>query len=60
MEDINIVIDTEHMAEYFFSALTSRGYAITKMESEEISDAAFDYLIELGLIDEKLVDEEDD
>lgn len=57
MKEIEVVIDTDVMAEYFFTALTARGYAITQEESEEISDAAFDYLIELGMIDEKFEEE---
>lgn len=50
--EIDIVIDTEDIANYLFQCLIERGYAPTQEEVEELSDIMFDYLVEKQAIQE--------
>ncbi|WP_174733004.1 YozD family protein [Mesobacillus harenae] len=52
MKEIEVFIDTEEIAEFFFHELTKRGYVPTEEELEEIADIMFEYLIEKCIIDE--------
>ncbi|MFS0781540.1 YozD family protein [Bacillus sp. 1P06AnD] len=54
MRDIEVVIDTEEIAEYFFEELTKRGYSPTLEELEEIADITFEYLLDKCIIDEEV------
>lgn len=58
MKEIEVVIDTEEMAEFFYRELIRRGFVPSRIELEEIADITFDYLIEKCIIDEELEGEE--
>ncbi|MBB5355968.1 hypothetical protein HNR43_001946 [Anoxybacillus mongoliensis] len=57
MKEIEVVIDTEEIAEFFYNELVRRGFVPTEREIEEIADIMFDYLIEKCIIDEEIIDE---
>lgn len=52
MREMEVIIDTEEMAEFFYQHLMKRGYVPTEDEVEELADIVFDYLIEKAIIDE--------
>ncbi|PLR66160.1 MULTISPECIES: YozD family protein [Bacillaceae] len=56
MKEIEVIIDTEEMAEFFYNELTRRGYVPSEQELDAIADIAFDYLLEKCIIDEELDD----
>ncbi len=58
MKEIEVVIDTEEIAEFFYNELIRRGFVPSRIELEEIADITFDYLIEKCIIDEELEIEE--
>jgi hypothetical protein len=45
MREIEVFIDTEEIAEFFFRELMKRGYIPTAEEVEDIDDITFDYLL---------------
>jgi hypothetical protein len=47
-----IFIDTKEIENYFWSRLVKLGYAPEKAELEDLADICFDYLIELGIIED--------
>jgi hypothetical protein len=49
------IIDTEEIKEYFFGELFHRGYLPTEEEAETIADICFDYLLEIGVIEEDVI-----
>lgn len=53
MKEIEVFIDTEEIAEFFFHELIKRGYVPTEEELEEMADITFEYLIEKCIIDEE-------
>jgi hypothetical protein len=53
VREIEVFIDTEEIAEFFFQELTKRGYVPSEEELEEIADITFEYLIEKCIIDEE-------
>jgi YozD-like protein len=53
MREIEVYIDTEEIAEFFYQELIKRGYAPGEEELEEIADITFDYLIAKCIIDEE-------
>ncbi|MGG3843775.1 YozD family protein [Anoxybacillus kestanbolensis] len=57
MKEIEVVIDTEEIAEFFYNELVRRGFVPTEHEIEEMADIMFDYLIEKCIIDEEMIDE---
>ncbi|GIN40394.1 MULTISPECIES: YozD family protein [Heyndrickxia] len=57
MKEIEVFIDTEEIAEFFFQELIKRGYAPKEEEVEEIADITFDYLIAKSIIDEESEDD---
>ncbi|MCG3083308.1 YozD family protein [Anoxybacillus sp. LAT_35] len=57
MKEIEVVIDTEEIAEFFYNELVRRGFVPTEREIEEMADIMFDYLIEKSIIDEEVIDE---
>ncbi|AXM90310.1 MULTISPECIES: YozD family protein [Anoxybacillus] len=57
MKEIEVVIDTEEIAEFFYNELVRRGFVPTEREIEEMADIMFDYLIEKCIIDEEMIDE---
>ncbi|GGI12515.1 MULTISPECIES: YozD family protein [Bacillaceae] len=58
MKEIEVVIDTEEIAEFFYQQLIQRGYVPEEEEIEELADITFEYLLEKCMIDE--IDEEDE
>ncbi|RIW28513.1 YozD family protein [Bacillus salacetis] len=58
MREIEVFIDTEEIAEFFFQELVRRGYVPSEEELEEIADITFEYLIEKCIIDEEPNDDD--
>jgi hypothetical protein len=54
VRELEVFIDTEEIAEFFFHELVKRGYVPTEEELEEIADITFEYLLEKCIIDEDL------
>ncbi|RFU66439.1 YozD family protein [Peribacillus saganii] len=54
MREIEVFIDTEEIAEFFFQELVRRGYIPSNDELEELADITFEYLIEKCIIDEDM------
>ena len=59
MREIEVVIDTEEIAEFFYEQLIARGYVPKREEIEDLADIVFDYLLEKCMIDE-VFDEDDE
>ncbi|MBU8878930.1 YozD family protein [Bacillus sp. FJAT-29790] len=57
MKEIEVVIDTEEIAEFFFHELVRRGYVPTEGELEELADITFEYLLQKCIIDEEMEEE---
>ncbi|MCD4838823.1 MULTISPECIES: YozD family protein [Neobacillus] len=57
MKEIEVFIDTEEIAEFFFHELVKRGYVPSEEELDEIADITFEYLIEKNIIDEEMQNE---
>lgn len=60
MKEIEVIIDTEEIAEFFYNELTKRGYVPGEEELGELADITFDYLLNKCIIDEDLDFEEHD
>lgn len=58
MKEIEVVIDTEEIAEFFYNELMKRGYVPSEEEIEEIADITFEYLLTKCIIDEEIEDDE--
>lgn len=56
MREIEVFIDTEEIAEFFYSELLKRGYVTTELEAEDLADITFEYLLKKCIIDEELDD----
>ncbi len=54
LREIEVFIDTEEIAEFFFHELVKRGYVPSEEELEELADITFEYLIEKCIIDEEV------
>lgn len=52
VKEIEVVIDTEEIEEFFCKQLIQRGYVPTEDELIDIADIVFDYLLEKCMIDE--------
>lgn len=57
MREIEVFIDTEEMAEYFFHELMKRGYVPTEEELGDLADIMFEYLLKKCIIDEEIIEE---
>jgi hypothetical protein len=53
VKEIEVVIDTEEIAEFFYNELVKRGFVPSEYELEELADITFDYLLEKCIIDEE-------
>lgn len=54
VREIEVIIDTEEIADFFFHELTRRGYVPAENELEELADIVFDYLLQKCIIDEEM------
>jgi len=54
VKEIEVIIDTEEIAEFFYNELTKRGYVPGEDELGELADITFDYLLNKCIIDEDL------
>ena len=59
MKEIEVVIDTEEIAEFFYNELVKRGFVPSEYELEELADITFDYLLEKCIIDEEADPDQD-
>jgi hypothetical protein len=59
MKEIEVVIDTEELAEFIYEQLLLRGYVPSDEEVEEVADVVFDYLLTKQVVEE-IWDEEND
>jgi KaiC/GvpD/RAD55 family RecA-like ATPase len=59
VREIEVVIDTEELAEFIYEQLLSRGYVPSDDEVEEVADIVFDYLLTKQVVEEVWEDEED-
>jgi hypothetical protein len=55
-----IEITDEEIADYLFRHLTKFGYAVTVDEAITLGELVFDYLVEKGVIDEIILEEDED
>ena len=53
MREIEVIIDTEEIADFFLKELVRRGLAPSENDLEEIADITFEYLIAKGIITEE-------
>ncbi len=58
VKEIEVFIDTDEIAEFFYNQLVQRGYVPKSEEMDELADIAFDYLLEKCMIDEIFEDED--
>jgi hypothetical protein len=59
VKEIEVVIDTEEIAEFFYNELVKRGFVPSEYELEELADITFDYLLEKCIIDEEADPDQD-
>lgn len=52
-EEFEIVLDERKLKEHIYRELTELGYAVSEDEADDIAAIAFDYVLELGLIEEE-------
>ncbi|WP_071394506.1 YozD family protein [Bacillus tuaregi] len=57
MKEIEVIIDTDEIAEFFYQELLKRGYVPSEEELDDLADITFDYLIEKCIIDEEINEE---
>ena len=54
MREIEVIIDTDEIAEFFFQELLKRGYVPSEGELDDLADITFEYLLEKCIIDEEI------
>ncbi|MFZ0446404.1 MAG: YozD family protein [Bacillus sp. (in: firmicutes)] len=57
MKEIEVIIDTDEIAEFFFQELLKRGYIPSEDEMDELADITFEYLLEKCIIDEEIIED---
>ena len=57
MKEIEVIIDTDEIAEFFFQELLKRGYIPSEDEMDDLADITFEYLLEKCLIDEEIIED---
>jgi hypothetical protein len=50
---IDVTIDTEEIAQFFFDELTKRGFIPNEDELGEIADITFEYLVHKNIVEEE-------
>lgn len=53
MREVDVIIDTDEIAEFFFHELTKRGYIPSEEEVLELADITFEYLLLKEIIREE-------
>ncbi len=57
MKEIEVIIDTDELAEFIYEQLLLRGYVPSDEEVEEVADVVFDYLLSRHVVEEVWDDE---
>ena len=57
MKEIEVIIDTDEIAEFFFQELLKRGYIPLEDEMDDLADITFEYLLEKCIIDEEIIED---
>jgi len=57
VREIEVIIDTDEIAEFFFQELLKRGYVPSERELDDLADITFEYLLEKCIIDEEMSDD---
>lgn len=57
VKEIEVIIDTDEIAEFFYQELLKRGYVPSEEELDDLADITFDYLLEKCIIDEEINDD---
>lgn len=60
MREIEVVIDTEELAEFIYEQLLLRGYVPSDDEVDEVADIVFDYLLTKQVVEEVWDEDEDE
>lgn len=55
--EIAVIIDSAHIADYVHASLLERGMIPTEEEADVLGEIFFDWLIDMGLIDETDVED---
>ncbi|MFJ5672650.1 YozD family protein [Bacillus safensis] len=53
MNEADLVIDTEEIAEFFYVELIKRGYIPAELETFELADITFEYMLKKAMIVEE-------
>ncbi|RWR10375.1 YozD family protein [Siminovitchia fortis] len=53
MREIDVFIDTEEIAEFFYQELIKRGFIPAEDEVRELADITFEYLLKKDIIAEE-------
>lgn len=56
MREVDVFVDTEEIAEFFYQELLRRGFVPKEEDVAQIADIAFEYLLAKNIIDEDLED----
>lgn len=56
MREIDVFIDTDEIAEFFYQELIKRGFIPAEDEVRELADITFDYLLKKDIIAEEYED----
>jgi len=57
VKEIEVIIDTDEIAEFFFQELLKRGYIPSDDEMDDLADITFEYLLEKCIIDEEIIED---
>jgi hypothetical protein len=57
VKEIEVIIDTDEIAEFFFQELLKRGYIPSEDEMDDLADITFEYLLEKCIIDEEIIED---